>query len=217
MQLKTYQENTVDELLGKAKKLLKYSGEKKLVFKSPTGSGKTIMMAEFLKQLVDDRDVRQSLSFIWTAPRQLHIQSKDKLERYFEDSRAFKCSFFEDLDDRRIGENEVLFFNWESINKRDNVYIRDNEQDFNLTSVLERTKEEGREIILIIDEAHHHADSDISQGLRNMMGSKLTIEVSATPKMKDPDDMLSVDLEDVKKEGMIKKAVILNDQFINLL
>lgn len=217
MQLKTYQENAVDDLLGKAKKLLKYSGEKKLVFKSPTGSGKTIMMAEFLKQLTDDREVRESLSYIWTAPRQLHIQSRDKLEQYFEDSRALKCSFFEDLDDRRIEENEILFFNWESINKKDNIYIRDNEQDFNLTSVLERTKEEGREIILIIDEAHHHADSDISQGLRNMMAPKLTIEVSATPKMKDPDDMISVDLEDVKTEGIIKKAVILNDHFINLI
>ncbi len=71
MQLKTYQENTIDELLGKAKKLLKYSGEKKLVFKSPTGSGKTIMMAELLKQLVDDRDVRHSLFFIRTASRDL--------------------------------------------------------------------------------------------------------------------------------------------------
>jgi type III restriction enzyme len=71
MQLKTYQENTIDELLGKAKKLLKYSGEKKLVFKSPTGSGKTIMMPEFLKQLVDDRDIRHSLSFIRTVSRDL--------------------------------------------------------------------------------------------------------------------------------------------------
>ena len=217
MQLKTYQENTVEELLGKAKRLLKYSGEKKLVFKSPTGSGKTIMMAEFLKKLVDDREVRQSLSFIWTAPRQLHIQSRDKLERYFEDSRALKCSFFEDLDDRKIDENEILFFNWESINKADNVYIRDNEQDFNLSSILERTKEEGREIILVIDEAHHHATSDISQRLIRDIGPRLTIEVSATPVIQNPDEIISVQLEDVKKEGMIKKAVILNDHFVNLL
>src|SRR3989304_6415366 len=103
MQLKIYQENAIDDLLTKAKRLMDYSGEKKLVFKSPTGSGKTIMMAEFLKQLVEDRDVRQSLSFIWTAPRQLHIQSRSKLEQYFEISRALRCSFFEDLDDRRIG------------------------------------------------------------------------------------------------------------------
>ncbi|GIW67650.1 MAG: hypothetical protein KatS3mg096_518 [Candidatus Parcubacteria bacterium] len=217
MQLKIYQQNAIDELLTKAKRLLNLSGGKKLVFKAPTGSGKTIMMAEFLKQLVDDREVKQALSFIWTAPRQLHIQSREKLENYFETSRVLKCSFFEDLDDRKISENEILFFNWESINKKDNVYIRDNEQEFNLSKVLERTKEEGREIILIIDEAHHHATSEISQGLINMIGPKLTIEVSATPVLKNPDDMVSVDLEEVKKEGMIKKAIILNDQFINLI
>jgi len=86
-----------------------------------------------------------------------------------------------------------------------------------LSKVLERTKEEGREIILIIDEIHHHAESDISQGLRKMIDPKLTIGVSATPKMKDFDDMVSVALEDVKKEGMIKKAVILNDDFDNFI
>jgi type III restriction enzyme len=214
MQLKIYQENAIDDLLVKTKRFLGYSGSKKLVFKSPTGSGKTIMMAEFLKQLVDDREIRQSLGFIWTAPRQLHTQSREKLENYFETSRALKCSYFEDLDDRKISENEILFFNWESINKADNIYIRDNEQDFNLSKVLERTKEEGREIILVIDEAHHHATSQISQGLIQMIGPKLTIEVTATPAtITDEDEKVFVQLEDVKKEGMVKKAVILNDAF----
>jgi len=217
MQLKIYQENAIEELLVKAKKLLAYSGGKKLVFKSLTGSGKTIMVAQFLKQLVEDREIRQSLSFIWTAPRQLHIQSREKLENYFEESQVLKCSFFEDLQDRRIDENEILFFNWESINKTDNIYIRDNEQDFNLSSVLERTKEEGREIILVIDEAHHHAKSDISKDLIKFIGPKLLIEVSATPKVEQPDEMVNVELEDVKDEGMIKKAVILNEKFINLI
>ncbi len=216
MQLKIYQQNAIDELLEKAKRLLGYPGSKKLVFKSPTGSGKTIMMAEFLKQLVDDNEVRQPLSFIWTAPRQLHIQSREKLEKYFEESRALKCSYFEDLDDRKIGENEILFFNWESINKADNVYIRDNEQDFNLSKVIERTKEEGREIVLIIDEAHHHATTDISRGLIEMIGPKLSIEVSATPVLRG-DLTVDVLLEDVKREGMIKKAVVLNDEFENFI
>ena len=218
MQLKIYQENAIDELLTKAKRLLSYLGSKKLVFKSPTGSGKTIMMAEFLKQLVDDREVRQSLGFIWTAPRQLHIQSREKLENYFETSRALKCSYFEDLDDRKISENEILFFNWESINRVDNIYIRDNEQEFNLSKVLERAKEDGREIILVIDEAHHHATSQISQGLIQMIGPKLTIEVTATPAtITNEDEKVFVQLDDVKKEGMIKKAVILNDDFDNFI
>jgi len=218
MQLKIYQENAIDDLLTKTKRLLAYSGSKKLVFKSPTGSGKTIMMAEFLKQLGDDREIRQSLGFIWTAPRQLHIQSRDKLENYFETSRALKCSYFEDLDDRKISENEILFFNWESINRADNIYIRDNEQEFNLSKVLERTKEERRELILVIDEAHHHATSEISQGLIQMIGPKLTIEVTATPAtITDEDEKVFVQLDDVKKEGMIKKAVILNDDFDNFI
>ena len=216
MQLKIYQENAIDDLLSKTKKLLSYSGTKKLVFKSPTGSGKTIMMAEFLKRLVDDREVRKSLGFIWAAPRQLHIQSRNKLEIYFEISRALKCSYFEDLDDRKISENEILFFNWESINRADNVYIRDNEQEFNLSRVLERAKDDGREIILVIDEAHHHATSEISQGLIQMIGPKLTIEVSATPVLRGDEDV-NVQLEDVKKDGMIKKAVVLNDDFDNFI
>lgn len=222
MQLKIYQENAIDDLLTKSKKLLGYSGIKKLVFRAPTGSGKTIMMAEFLKQLVDDKDIKQTLGFVWTAPRQLHIQSRNKLETYFETSRALKCSYFEDLDDRKISENEILFFNWESINKKDNIYIRDNEQDFNLSKVLERTKEEGRKIILVIDESHFAAgakdkkEEQAATKLRRDINSDLTIEVSATPILKDPDETVNVHIEDVKKEGMIKKAVILNDGFDNL-
>ena len=217
MQLKIYQENAIEELLVRTKRLLSYLGKKNIVFKAPTGSGKTIMMAEFLKRLIEDRDIRAELSFIWTAPRQLHIQSRNKLEEYFEESRALKCSFFDDLEERKICENEILFFNWESINKANNVYIRDNEQDFNLSKVLERTIEEGRETILIIDEAHHHATSEISKRLIRDIEPKLTVEVSATPVISSPDEMVNVALEDVKAEGMIKNAVILNEKFVNRL
>ena len=218
MQLKIYQEDAIEELLEKTKKLLTYSGEKKLVFKAPTGSGKTIVMAEFLKRLVDDREMKKSLSFIWTAPRQLHTQSREKLEKYFEESRVLKCSFFEDLQDRKIDENEILFFNWESINKKNkNTIVKENEQEFYLSKVLERTIEEGRKIILIIDEAHHHATSEISQRLIRDIEPKLTIEISATPVITNPDAMVNVPLEEVKAEGMVKKAVVLNEKFINLL
>ncbi|MBM3701448.1 MAG: hypothetical protein FJW63_00410 [Actinobacteria bacterium] len=219
MQLKIYQENAIDDLLTITKKLLGYSGSKKLVFKSPTGSGKTIMMAEFLKQLVDDREVRLPLGFIWTAPRPvLTNQSKEKLENYFEKSRALKCLFFEDLDDRKIGDNEILFFNWEKVRREDLIYIRDNEQDNNFPIVVKRTKEEEREIILIIDESHYQAQSNATQKWIKDVGPKLVIEVSATPQaVEQPDETVNVHMEDVKKEGMIKKAVILNDDFDNFI
>jgi len=44
MQLKIYQEDAIADLLDKAKKLLSADCGKKLVFKAPTGSGKTIMI-----------------------------------------------------------------------------------------------------------------------------------------------------------------------------
>lgn len=189
------------------------------MFKAPTGSGKTIMVAEFLARFVDDTG-HPLCAFIWTAPRQLHEQSKDKLERYFEDSRAMECSFFEDLDDRQIGENEILFFNWESIRQDGNIYIRDNEQDNNLSSILERTRDAGREIVLIIDESHFHAQAETSQNLITAIAPNLTIEMSATPIMENPDKIVSIDIDDVKTEGMtgkamIKKGVVLNEDFKN--
>src|SRR3990167_1307940 len=217
MHLKDYQSNAIKELLEKAKKLIAYPDAKRMIFKAPTGSGKTIIIAEFLKQLCEDEEAQTLFSFIWTAPRQLHTQSKAKLDRYYETSRAIKCSSFEELDEKQIDENEILFFNWESINKSDNIYIRENEQDNNLSSIIGRTKEEDRTIILIIDESHHHATSEISLNLIRDIGPRLTVEVSATPVMERPDEIVSVQLEDVKAEGMIKKAVILNPDFDNVL
>ncbi len=218
MQLKDYQNTAIKKLLSRSKELLEQSGEKKVIFKAPTGSGKTIMTAEFLKQLIDDKEIKTHLSFIWTAPRKLHTQSKEKLERYYEDTRALECSNFEDLTDKQIGENEILFLNWESINKKDkNTIVKENEKEFYLGKIVENTKEEGREIVLIIDESHHHATSEISQDLISDIAPRLTIEVSATPVISNPDEIVSVPLEDVKLEGMIKKSVILNPNFKNVL
>jgi len=218
MQLKDYQNTAIKKLLARSKELLAQSGEKKIIFKAPTGSGKTIMTAEFLKQLIDDKEIKTPLSFIWTAPRKLHTQSKEKLEKYYEDTRAIECSDFEDLVDKQIAENEILFLNWESINKKDkNTIVKENEKEFYLSKIVENTKDEGREIVLIIDESHHHATSDISQDLIADIAPRLTIEVSATPIIQNPDEIVAVPLEDVKIEGMIKKSVILNPNFKNIL
>lgn len=218
MQLKNYQNTAIKKLLTRSKELLEQSGDKKIIFKAPTGSGKTIMTAEYLKKFVDDREITTLLAFIWTAPRKLHTQSKKKLEKYYEDSRVLECSDFEDLTDKQIDENEILFLNWESINKKDkNTIVKENEKEFYLGKIIENTKEKGREIVLVIDESHHHATSEISQDLIRDIAPKLTIEVSATPAIQNPDEIVSVPLEDVKLEGMIKKSVILNADFKNIL
>lgn len=217
MQLKKYQETAVNELLDTCKKLIKRDGQQKVVFKAPTGSGKTLITAEFIKRLIEEPGLHDNLSFIWTAPRKLHTQSKEKLQEYYSDSRAIECSDFEELIDRQITANEILFMNWESINKKDkNTIVKENETEFYLDKIIENTKDAGREIVLIIDESHHHATSEISHDLITDMSPKLTIEVSATPIIENPDEIVSIPLEDVKLEGMIKKSVILNPNFRNI-
>ena len=148
----------------------------------------------------------------------LHEQSKEKLEKYYEDDRLIQCSYFEDLEDRKIGENEILFINWHSINKKDiNIYVRENEQDNNLNSIIQNTKEEGREIILVIDESHHTASSEKSRELIETIGPKVTIEVSATPHLKENvSEIEKVYLVDVKAEEMIKSEIAVNPEFLDL-
>ena len=95
IELRQYQETAIEELKTKVNEMLNYTGNKVCVFKSPTGSGKTIMTAEFLKRLVLHSE--KDLAFIWISVNQLHDQSRIKLESYYEGTRIIKCSEFDDL------------------------------------------------------------------------------------------------------------------------
>lgn len=204
-----YKEKAVRQLIEKVNELIGEDGSDNVIFKAPTGAGKTIIMAESLLVLVSNRKDNKTFSFIWAAPRKLHLQSKEKLENFYKENRILECSTIDELTDKKIAQNEILFLNWESINKADNVFVRENENDFNLTSIVENTKEEGREIVLVIDESHHTASAENTKGLIEIMRPKVTIEVSATPHMTS-DNIVKVKFEDVVKEGMIKEKVSLN-------
>ena len=212
MKLKEYQSDAVNELRDKAEDLLRLDGTRRLVFKSPTGSGKTVMLAEFLKQLAKDSQV-QPFACIWAAPRNLHMQSKDKLTHYYTDTRALSCVVFDELSDREIGERQILFFNWESVRQEKNLLIRENEQDKYLDKVIENTHEAERNIILVVDESHYH-DTQIANTLVEAIAPKLILNASATPEVDVfHDGVVSVLIDKVRDEGMIKKSVIINEGF----
>ena len=219
MILKNFQEKAIIQLLIRSRELLSKTKNKTLIFKSPTGSGKTLMVAEYLKRFIKEKVSTIPVTFIWTTPRRtLTYQSRLKLENHFSKDRIIKCNYFSELSENNIPENEILFLNWESINKVDkNTIILENEREFYLNKVIRNTREQNREIILIIDESHHHATSEISKKLIKEISPKLTIEVSATPAINSFDDMVTVDFEDVKNEGLVKKSVIINQNFSNLL
>jgi len=211
--LKNYQEEAIEKLKKEFNELLELKEDKVCIFEAPTGSGKTIMVGEFLKRLVNpiDREDGKTFSFIWISVRDLHGQSKKSLDKHFPND--FIYSDFDELEENYIRQNEILFLNWESINKDYNVYIRDNEKGKTLSNIIENTKALNRIIILIIDESHHTAISEKSTQIKNDIGAKITLEVSATPIFKNPDAHVKVHFEKVIAEGMIKKEIAINPEF----
>lgn len=225
MQLKDYQNQAVGRLFAKASESLRYVNPKSddrevIVFKAPTGSGKTIMMAEFLSQLTQDDEFADRLAFVWAAPRQLHTQSREKLTTYFANTtNSLRCSEFNGLENLQINSCEVLFLNWESINRtKKNLLMKENERDHNLGTVIDNTLAAERIIVLIIDECHHSAKTKTAQGLIADLKPTLTIEVSATPPaLTNNAELVRVRNQQVIAEGMIKKEMIINAGFTTAL
>ncbi len=85
IELKQYQETAVDQLTTTVKELLAKDGMKKVcVFQAPTGSGKTIMTAKFIEDLIKELP-DEDMCFVWVTVGKgdLHLQSKHSLERIF--------------------------------------------------------------------------------------------------------------------------------------
>jgi type III restriction enzyme len=216
--LKNYQDEAVNDLSQKLYKLLKRpSARQNLIFKAPTGSGKTVMMASLLNKFCEELPERYELekrkaAFIWIAPNKLYIQSYNALKGYFAEMRSIKPIFFEDVYDNELQPNEVLFVNWESINKEKNTMIRENETNKNLYSFINKAKLNDTEIIVIIDEEHMFANTKTAKRANEVLQKiypKIEIRVSATPTT-NIDYRTLVERQDVIAEEMIKEGIILN-------
>ena len=215
-----YQQKYVHQLVDMTIDLLRLSGHRKtLIFKAPTGSGKTVMASQMLADLTEELQSRgdspyQQVAFIWIAPNKLHQQSYFKMKNYFTETRLLKPVMYDEIDQSEgtIKAGEILFVNWESINKEKNVMVRDSEQNASLYEITRRTQEEqGLPIVVVIDEEHlfWSKSADKSAKVLQKINPKVEIRISATPKT-NSDHKVTVSREEVVKEEMIKKQVVLN-------
>ena len=211
-----YQQKYIAELAKFSKEYLEenYSNGYNIIFQAPTGSGKTYMISEAISKLVKSLQGKMELSFIWLSVNKLHEQSHQHLDNYFEIERLLNCIGIEEIQDNQLEENDILFLNWDKLIKKDNLFMRDNERDFNLSSIIKNTKEEARVVILIIDESHRTAQADKAKEVRKIISPKLTIEMTATPKDTASDHKVRVRLPEVIREEMIKKEVQINPDIL---
>ena len=215
-----FQQKAVRKLVDETIDLLRLSGHRKtLIFKAPTGAGKTVMASQMLADLTEELQSRgdspyQQVAFIWIAPNKLHQQSYFKMKNYFTETRLLKPVMYDEIDqsDGTVKPGEILFVNWESINKEKNVMVRDSEQNASLYEITRRTQEEqGLPIVVVIDEEHlfWSKSADKSAKVLQKINPKVEIRISATPKT-NSDHKVTVSREEVVKEEMIKKQVVLN-------
>ncbi|TAF08792.1 MAG: hypothetical protein EAZ75_09910 [Flavobacteriia bacterium] len=227
IELKDYQDIKVEELVKAISDLLPKDAQNKVcVFQSPTGSGKTVMVAKFIERIIKE-ETESDFCFLWISigKGELHKQSKKSLERIFDGDP--KVSLLEDefFGSRNIIErNEVVVGNWEKLRTKDRAtgewkskVMKDGE-NVNFIEVLQKTKEK-RQIVLIIDESHYASDTERTNELRQIVNADVTLEMSATPKIQpSPIDIakktayyIFVEPKDVIDEGMIKKELIINE------
>ena len=215
-----YQQRAVHDLVEKTIELLSLSGHRKqLIFKAPTGAGKTVMASQMLNDLTEELQSRgecpyQQVAYIWIAPNKLHQQSYFKMKDFFSETHLLRPVMYDELDQSEgyIKPGEILFVNWESINKEKNVMVRDSEQSMSVYEITRRTQEEqGLPIVVVIDEEHlfWSKSADKSAKVLQKINPKVEIRISATPKTHS-DYMVVIPREKVIEEEMIKRQVIMN-------
>ena len=220
---KRYQTKATDKLLSRTKELFGEDLEKRtVILQSPTGSGKTFIMAQYIKQIIETLGSKD-LCFLWVSigKGSIHIQSYDSLKKEF---RGFpKCHLLEQEffgSRRTIEKNEVVVVNWEKLRTKDretgewkNILMKDKET-INFRELLQNTRESDKTIVMIIDESHTSATTERALELRDeIVRADLTLEMSATPVIREGEynEKVVVQPNDVIEEGMIKKEIIINE------
>ena len=215
--LKVYQRDAVDEI----KEYFNFNfnkENKKIVFKSPTGSGKTLMISAVIEEEVTERE-NDNFCFVWASigKGELQKQSYSSVKSYVQGHPT--CTLLEEdfFGSRKFIKNhEVVFVNWEKLIAKDrgtgqwkNNLMKDSE-GHNFLDVIKQTKENGTKIILIVDESHIGSSSNtrIAEFRNQILQPAMTIEMSATP---SDDHDVDVDPQCVINEGMIKEDIIVNE------
>ena len=224
---KKFQQKAIDELIGTFKKLWHNPDDRlEIVFKSPTGSGKTFMVCNFVNNLNYQPDFEEDIAFVWiTFSDDLAMQSRDKFYDYYFPNFSNQLLTVQDFSQGVLKKNDIMFLNWQKLVSKkasDRVLRRpDNpdeqkEQGFYFEDIAEQTHCENRKIVMIIDESHKNVTSNALRDVINPLNPKIILKVSATPDdIPDGSQLynnragfVEVNRQDVVNEGLIKEEII---------
>ena len=225
-----FQKTAIDNLNEAFLRLWKKQGRQlPLVFKSPTGSGKTLTIAHFIRGLNHLPQWKIDKAFIWiTFSDDLAMQSKDKFKDYFENNLENGLLTVNDINRGKLYENDIFFLNWQKVvqdnattrklklrKPKDERFKKENGSYFE--DVVAETKKTGREIILFVDETPN-SKTELTKDIKDLIDPKVIVHITATPEKEDVADaamlggFISVDREKVIDEGLIKEKILVQTE-----
>ncbi len=206
--LKDFQKIAIDQLSLTFLDLWK-TGEYRLplVFKAPTGAGKTLMMAEFLRCLDDNYQFHEDKAYIWVSfgGDESYSQSKNKLYNYFNEGTDMNLKDVNNLSEGKLYKNNIFFINWSKIKGTDKESKKLRKSggvgyggEAIFDDFIQQTRKE-RDIILIIDEAHTETETRLANEVVDLIDPRIILKITATPK-----DLPSISDVSQKKAGFVE-------------
>ena len=202
MNLKEFQLNAVNELFKKMD-----SSKRDIILKSPTGSGKTIVLTYFMYHY---QRSFSNVVFIWLTPGKgnLEEQSKAKMDKYIHNA---KTKLLPDVMTSGFEENDCCFINWEKLTKKGNNALKDSERA-NFLDRINHALNNNLRFVVIIDESHSN-DTVKSDEIIQYFKTDKIIRCSATPILLKNAEVIEIPEADVIASGLIKKMLIINENF----
>lgn len=181
--------------------------KREIILKSCTGSGKTIVLTHFMDEYIKSN---ANIVFIWLTPGKgsLEEQSKKKMDRYI---HGASTKLLYEVMTNGFESGDVCFINWEKLTKKDNTALREGERT-NFIEHIQHAIDSGIRFAIIVDESHQNDTIKADEIIKYFQTNKI-IRCSATPKGYKNAFEVIVPEEDVIAEGLIKKVLIINENF----
>lgn len=202
MELKEFQLNAVKSLFEAME-----TPARDIILKSPTGSGKTIILTYFMHQYI--QSFPQTV-FVWLTPGKgnLEEQSKAKMDKYI---HASQTKLLSDVMTAGFEENDSCFINWEKLTKKGNNALKDSERT-NFLEHIQHALNDGIRFVIIVDESHQNNTIKADEIIQYFHTDKI-IRCSATPKGIAKAEIIEIPEEEVIAAGLIKKMLVINQDF----
>ena len=212
LKLRKCQQEAVEQLIKKTRHLTIAAERKSILFVAPTGAGKTIVLAYFIKTfLLNQQFNDQKHAFLWLSPGKggLERQSTNKINQILQTAGIKVADFNYFCHKGSLAKIDVVVINWEKVNRESNKFYQGNEY-FDFQGLITNTKLE-KNLIVIVDE-EHYGKTKKAQEVINQFAPGLIIRTSATPDEKEKhDDVIKITWEEAVAEQLIKKSHKLNE------